>query len=244
MTGPKRHVQIDGDTRNGALFAESASRYVGTRRIAGGKFEERVFDGVREWQAKKEWREWRDETVKRETIHIDRGKAMGAKRHSADRPIAGNTNDGRLYSTGVNGHYIGERRTSDGKLETKRFDMSRAKAKEEWRKWCGELARQQNDWCEEPASQQDSDEIQLEVNEVHESSDTDKGDGVSAKVQPTKGKQETMYILVFRASRTQKTVAAFHDMDSALRMAESLGVALDVSGAEGEFDVTDVEVWG
>lgn len=231
MAAPKRHVQIDGDTRDGALFAESASRYVGTRRIAGGRFEERVFTGMPQWQAKAEWREWRDETVKKESIRIERVgvNGVGARHHSADRPIAGNTNEGRLYTTGVNGHYVGERRTRDGKLETRNFDMPKAEAKAEWRRWQAEVAR--NDGG-------DDDAVGKSVEQ-----ETHKEDEVPAKTQPSKGK-ETIYVLTFRASRTQKNIAAFHDMDSALRMAESLGVALDVSGAEGEYDVVDVEVWG
>lgn len=240
MAGPKRHVQIDGDTRDGALFAESASRYIGTRRVANGRFEERVFADMREWQAKAEWREWRDETVKKESIHVERsrGAGMGAKHHSIDRPIAGNVSEGRLYSTGLKGHYVGERRTRDGKIEKRQFDMPMAEAKAEWCKWREELA-----------PTRDTSEDGVMTIDVAKEPESHKEDEVptktqSAKTQPAKAKQESLYILNFRASRTQKNIAAFHDMDSALRMAESLSVALDVSGAEGEYDVSEVEVWG
>ena len=233
-------MKIDGDTRDGTLFAESASHYIGTRRTPRGTFEERRFQG-REWQVKQEWREWRDETVKKATIHVEsvRGRSMGTKRRNAERPIAGNTNDGRLYTTGVCKCYIGERRLGNGKFETRQFDMSRADAVAAWNEWRAEIA----DDLDVTATAEE------EVVEVTETVETHEEADVAAKTQPTKAqpvrtKQDPMYILSFKANRMQKVVAAFKDMDTALRMAESLTVALDVTGQDGEYDVTDVEVWG
>lgn len=157
----RRHAQIDGNSRDGALFAESASRYLGTRRTTKGKFEERVFEG-REYKVKEEWRKWRDETLRRESIHVESVRVQRGEDHvevPAEAPA--------------------------------------------------EATRGESDM---PARK--------------------KTDG------------ETVYVLVCRHGKAQKDIAVFRDMDLALRMAESLGIASEVSGGDGEFDVTELEVWG
>jgi len=239
----RRHVKIDGDTRDGTLFAESASHYIGTRRTSRGTFEERKFEG-KEWQVKQEWREWRDETVKRETIHVDsvRSRSMGAKRHSAERPIAGNTSEGRLYTTGVYKCYIGERRLGNGKFETKQFNMSRADATAAWNEWRAELEELEESTDVTYVTEDKTVETEEAV-DMHEETEV-AAKTQPAKTQPTRAKQEQMYVLSFKANRVMKTIAAFHDMDTALRMAEALTAALDVAGQDGEYDVSDIEVWG
>ena len=83
-----KHVIIDGNSRDGALFSTGNKTFLGTRRIRGGKFEERKFAG-KEWQVKQEWREWRDETVKKESIIVEcRQKKQPQKPKKEEVPVA------------------------------------------------------------------------------------------------------------------------------------------------------------
>ena len=81
----RKHVCIGGSAKTGALFALGDGQFIGTRMTARGKFEERTFTG-KEWEAKRDWQAWRDET--REQAFITPKREVAKVRKSEAAPMA------------------------------------------------------------------------------------------------------------------------------------------------------------
>ena len=66
----------------------------------------------------------------------------------------------------------------------------------------------------------------------------------AARTDKAPAKPGRVSIIKFVSGRTVKVMAAFTDADKALAMASMLDAGLEVSGADGKYDVDEVEVWG
>ena len=149
---------------------------------------------------------------------------MGA-RAAKDRPIAGNSRDGKLWSTNIDRRYIGDRRVAGGKFETRWFNGTREVVIRNWQAWLDEGLREAN--MVVPATPR-----------------ARKGDGQMAATQQAKQAIPTkMYVITFRGQRSSKSIALYANEDAALRTATALTAALEVTGVDGEYDVTELPVW-
>lgn len=143
------------------------------------------------------------------------------------KPIAGNTRDGRLMYLGGGMGFEGERRTKNGKFETKRFDThNKGQALFEWNKWKQEVKATST----------------IEVAKPHKTEKKEVGKVATAK-QATQKKDEA-YVVAFIGQRSRKDVAIYFDMDAAAKMVDALSVALDATEMEGQYDVFKLPVWG
>jgi len=70
----------------------------------------------------------------------------------------------------------------------------------------------------------------------------EKGEGMAK--QATVPALEKVYVLSYRNGRVSKLVAAYLSDTDALEMADALGTALEVSGADGEYTVDELPVRG
>ncbi len=117
--------------------------------------------------------------------------------------------------------------TVDGKVVKKKFrSTTREEAISRWMSW-------QQCKTSPPKAVE---EIEEEIGEMAGSKTTS---GSKATSEVSK-----LSVIKFTSGRSTKIVAAFVDCDKALAMASALDTALEVSGAEGKYDVDEVEVWG
>lgn len=184
-----------------------------------------------------------------------------------EKVIAGNRRRGRLFYLGGD-TYMGERPGSKrGRLETKRFHCKGDHAAYlEWSCWWAdgedpemmgvrlrtrgeELGQQINDarverLRERAEAGKNEPEMITEKKEEPMAQKTTREDATmetSSHIGPM-AMPKRVYVLSYRNGRTSKLVAAYLTDAAALDMAEALGVALEVSGAEGEYTVDELQV--
>ena len=149
------------------------------------------------------------------------------------RPIAGNTRDGRLYTTRVPNRFEGERRTVGGRFETRLFSGKREQCRAEWEAWRDEALSAANIHVEPPRKAQGKTETTETNTEV-----------ADMPKKAEKKEERRMYVLTFRGQRSARDVALFEGEDAALRMAEALEVALDATSTEGGYEINELPIWG
>jgi hypothetical protein len=147
------------------------------------------------------------------------------------RPIAGNSRDGRLYTTGTPNRYEGERRTVGGRFERRTFSGKRERCMAEWHEWRDESLQEANIHVETRRRQR------------AEARPETKEETMPATKAEKKGTDRKMYVLTFRGQRTCKDVALFEGEEAAFRMAEALEVALDATSTEGGYEVSELPIW-
>lgn len=186
-----------------------------------------------------------------------------------EKVIAGNRKIGRVLYVG-GGTYVFERPGGKkGAFETRKVRCGGHHAAYlEWVKWCvdgddpqmikAHLARKGEEWNQAAndvrverlrkrvAAGRTEPELEM-ITETkgepmaqkapRENETTMTAQQIGPMVTPTR-----VYVLSYRNGRTSRLVAAYLTDTAALDMAEALGVALEVSGAEGEYTVDELQV--
>lgn len=140
--------------------------------------------------------------------------------------VAGNTRYGRLIEVGAH-TFEGERINAGGKFESRKFSGSQANVHEEWAEW-----RQRGI---------DAATLHIEKVQARQAEKATKEEMVAESKKDAK--RASMFVLSFQG-RQKKDVALFEDMESAMKYAEALEVALDATGMEGSYHVDELPVWG
>lgn len=184
-----------------------------------------------------------------------------------EKVIAGNRKTGRVLYVG-GGTYVFERPGGKrGAFETRKVRCGGHHAAYlEWVKWCvdgddpqmikAHLARKGEEWNQavndarverlreraeagknEPEMITEKKEEQMAQKTTREDATMETSSHIGPMAMP-----KSVYVLSYRNGRTSKLVAAYLTDAAALDMAEALGVALEVSGAEGEYTVDELQV--